>query len=148
MLLQVQRTDKNISFYYYLWAANRWLSVRFSLLSAFLVGVTGLILLSIAENINASIAGFALTFALNISSDMLYLVRRYTALELTLVAVERIKEFTEIQQEPPEIVEPRPPAGWPSSGLVEVENLCIRYAPELPRVLHGLNFRVEAGQKV
>ena len=74
MLTQVQRVDKNISFYYYLWCANRWLSVRFELLSALLVGATGLILLAIAKDIDASIAGFALTFALNISNDMLFLV--------------------------------------------------------------------------
>jgi hypothetical protein len=74
MLTQIQRVDKNISFYYYLWCANRWLSVRFSLLSAVLVGATALILLTIAKNMNASIAGFALSFALNISSDMLFVV--------------------------------------------------------------------------
>lgn len=29
-----------------------------------------------------------------------------------MVGVERIKEYSEIAEEPPEIVEPRPPAGW------------------------------------
>ena len=38
--------------------------------------------------------------------------RRTTALELAMVGVERIKEYSEIQQEPAEIVEPRPPGGW------------------------------------
>lgn len=44
------------------------------------------------------------------------------------VAVERIKEFSEIKREPPEFVEPRPPASWPSSGAINCEDLVIRYA--------------------
>lgn len=92
MVLQIHRVDKNIAFYYYLWVANRWLSVRFSLLSALLVGATGILLLILSDKVSASVAGFALSFALNISNNMLFLVRRYTALELAMVGVERIKE--------------------------------------------------------
>jgi hypothetical protein len=38
------------------------------LLSAFIVGMTGFALLQAGSRIDASIAGFALTFALNISN--------------------------------------------------------------------------------
>ena len=44
------------------------------------------------------------------------------------VAIERIKEFSEIKREPPEFVEPRPPASWPSNGTIKCEDLVIRYA--------------------
>lgn len=44
------------------------------------------------------------------------------------VALERIKEYSELQTEPPEFVEPRPPASWPSKGEVVCEGLVIRYA--------------------
>ena len=44
------------------------------------------------------------------------------------VAVERIKEFSELAREPPEFIEPRPPASWPSSGAIKCEDLVIRYA--------------------
>ncbi|CAD6587814.1 MAG: hypothetical protein CYPHOPRED_004148, partial [Cyphobasidiales sp. Tagirdzhanova-0007] len=74
--------------------------------------------------------------------------RQYTALELNMVGVERIKEYAEIQQEPPEIIEPRPAAGWPTTGEVVVTNLSLRYAPELPRVLHDVSFEVQSGEKI
>jgi hypothetical protein len=45
-----------------------------------------------------------------------------------MVALERIKEFSDLPREGPEYVEPRPPAIWPSEGAIEVENLVIRYA--------------------
>ena len=79
MLTFVQRVDKNLSFSYYLWCANLWLSLRLELLSALLVGATGLILLADADAIDASIAGFALTFALCISNEMLSIVASDTS---------------------------------------------------------------------
>lgn len=45
-----------------------------------------------------------------------------------MVALERVHEFSNINQEPPEFIEPRPPAAWPHEGKIEVENLVIRYA--------------------
>lgn len=78
--------------------------------------------------------------------------------------MERVKELSQITQEPPEFIEPRPPASWPSSGSIEVDHLSIRYAvscepfhlflllnlskPDLPNVLHDLNFTINSGQKV
>ena len=82
------------------------------------------------------------------------------------MAVERVAEYTdELAREPPEFVEPRPPASWPENGAIKCENLVIRYAvssncylenfvvdalskPGLPDVLHSLNFDIKPGEKV
>lgn len=77
------------------------------------------------------------------------MVRRYTALELSLVAVERVKEYSEeIEQEAPAIVEPRPAPTWPAKGAIMVDKLSIRYAEDLPDVLHEVSFSVQAGEKI
>lgn len=47
------------------------------------------------------------------------------------VALERVKEYSELTREPPEFMEPRPPASWPSSGAISCEDLIIRYAVRL-----------------
>ncbi|KAL8277515.1 hypothetical protein RQP46_010070 [Phenoliferia psychrophenolica] len=148
MTLMLDRCSTNVTFYWYLWSVNRWLSIRFALLSAVVVALTGYVLLRAGDKVDAALAGFALTFSLNIANDILFLVRRYTALELAMVGVERIKEYSECEQEAPEIIEPRPPAHWPHAGEIHVEKLSIRYAPELPDVLHELSFSVLPGQKV
>ena len=44
------------------------------------------------------------------------------------VALERVKEYTEVKREPPEFIEPRPSLSWPSSGAIKCEDLVIRYA--------------------
>ncbi|KJA25547.1 hypothetical protein HYPSUDRAFT_37542 [Hypholoma sublateritium FD-334 SS-4] len=139
--------DTNSNPYYWMWGVNRWLSVRFNLLSAGIVGATGLVCL-ITPSISASTAGFALAFASTITGDLLFMVRRFVGLEQSMVALERVKEYTDLKREPPEYVEPRPPASWPSEGAIRCEDLVIRYAPELPNVLHNLNFEIKPGEKV
>ncbi len=67
-------------------------------------------------------------------------------------SVERVVEYLELPQEPPVIVESsRPPAYWPSSeseNLIVVEDLVIRYAPELPPVLHDVSFSLRGRERV
>lgn len=64
-------------------------------------------------------------------------------------------EYLEVPQEPPAIVEcNRPPAYWPSSTSINrdsflvVEDLSIKYAPDLPAVLHGISFSLKARERV
>ena len=46
----------------------------------------------------------------------------------------------------------RVPAYWPSNSendsLLVVENLTIKYSPELPAVLHDVSFTSKAGERV
>lgn len=44
------------------------------------------------------------------------------------VAIERIKEYSDLVREPPEFVDPRPATNWPNEGSVNVKALSIRYA--------------------
>ncbi|KIR29354.1 ATP-binding cassette transporter [Cryptococcus deuterogattii LA55] len=131
--------DTNLLAFAWSWTVNRWLSARFNLLSAVLVGLTAVAVL-IAPNVNAAMAGFALAFAGTVCHDLLFVVRRFVQLEQSMVAIERLKEFTELQQEAPEYVEPRPAASWPEHGFIKVENLVINrmtIIPQDPTILSG-----------
>nr|GAT52587.1 multidrug resistance-associated ABC transporter protein [Mycena chlorophos] len=139
--------DTNSNPYYWLWGVNRWLSIRFNILSSVIMGAISLVAVY-NGNISAALAGFALTFANTITNDLLFLVRRFVGLEQSMVALERVKEYSELPREAPEFVEPRPPVAWPSSGAIRCQDLVIRYAPELPPVLHSLNFEIKPGEKV
>lgn len=45
-----------------------------------------------------------------------------------MVALERVKEYSELKREPAEFIEPRPSPSWPSQGEIKCENLVIKYA--------------------
>ena len=63
---------------------NRWLAVRFNLLSSTIIGAMALVCL-ITPGIDASLAGFALTFASTVTNDLLSLVRQFVGLEQSMV---------------------------------------------------------------
>jgi ABC-type multidrug transport system fused ATPase/permease subunit len=64
------------------------------------------------------------------------------------VSLERIFGYTKIEQEPKPTKEGTPPAYWPSSGTLEVENLSARYSADGPKVLEGVSFKLESGQRI
>lgn len=41
-----------------------------------------------------------------------------------------------------------PPAAWPHEGRVEVNDLVVRYAPDLPPVLKGISFDIKPRERV
>lgn len=67
--------------------------------------------------------------------------------------MERVVNYLEIPQEPPAVIESnRPPAYWPSNSsnndLLVVEDLEVKYAPNLPSVLHHISFALKARERV
>ncbi|EZF87228.1 hypothetical protein H110_02136 [Trichophyton rubrum MR1448] len=65
-------------------------------------------------------------------------------LEMNLV--ERVFEYSDLEIENQDGLDS--PAAWPTDGRLEVSDLVVAYAPELPPVLNGLSFTVEKNQRV
>ena len=98
---------------------------------------------------SAGLAGLAVTSALNLTGLMNWMVRQTTELEVNMNSVERMIEYDSQQPEAPEIVEERRPLPtWPSQGAISVQNLFIRYRPELEPVLRGVSFEVRPREKI
>ncbi|ROW07733.1 hypothetical protein VMCG_03549 [Cytospora schulzeri] len=130
---------------WHLWLFNRWMGWRMALVgSVFAVVVSILILL--LPGIDSALAGFALAFALEFSATISFTIRLYANLELNMNAAERIVEYTEL---PTETLDGKsPPAAWPTAGSIEVDDLVVSYAPDLPPVLKGLTFSVQNNERV
>jgi len=147
--MSMDRIDRNTRPFYLVWAANRWLGVRMELFGSFISFFSGIFILLNLDTLDAGLAGFSLSYALIFSNSIMWIVRNYGDLELNMNSVERIQEFMEIEQEAPFVIEKnRPPAHWPSQGVVQVDNLVLQYAPSLPPVIKGITFDVSSGEKV
>ncbi|CAI5765932.1 canalicular multispecific organic anion transporter 2 [Podarcis lilfordi] len=78
-----------------------------------------------------------------------WMVRMTSDLESNIVAVERVKEYSETETEAPWIIEDkRPPEDWPTRGEVEFANYSVRYRKGLDLVLKDLSLNVKGGEKV
>ncbi|KAF9039893.1 multidrug resistance-associated ABC transporter [Panaeolus papilionaceus] len=146
------RLDATTKMWYLFWMANRWLALNCDVLGAVIVLLTMLFSIATLSN-DAGLAGLCITVALSFTQIVYWACRQWTAVELDLNAAERIVEYLDLAQEPPAIIESnRVPAYWPSGNandsLVVVEDLEVKYAPELPSVLHGVSFSLKAGERV
>ncbi|KAF7314389.1 ABC bile acid [Mycena kentingensis (nom. inval.)] len=146
-----KRVNTATRMWYTFWMTNRWLLLNFDCLSGVAVFVTAVFSIAFLDN-NAGMAGLAMTSALTFTNAVYWSCRQWTTLEVDLNSVERVVEYLHLPQEPPAIIESnRPPAYWPSASsdaLVRVENLEVKYSPELPSVLQDVSFTLKAGERV
>lgn len=94
--------------------------------------------------------GLAITQAIGLTGMLQWGMRQSTELENQMTSVERVLEFTHVEQEPPLESTPdkKPPSSWPSEGAIMFNNLYLSYAKGEPPVLKDLNFSIEAKEKV
>ncbi|CAK7235753.1 hypothetical protein SBRCBS47491_009404 [Sporothrix bragantina] len=122
----------------------RWMNFRMGMFGA--VFVTAVASCIVFGNVEASLAGFGLVFALRYTSSLSRLLANVTSIELGFNAAERILEYIDIETESESGREV--PAAWPTKGHIEVENLTVSYGPSLPPVLKELNFEVQPGERI
>ncbi|KAF9080450.1 hypothetical protein BGX23_002132 [Mortierella sp. AD031] len=127
---------------------NRWLKVRLELLGAVIVFDAALLAVLNQGQLSASLVGLSLTYAMNITVDITYLVRSWTEMSNQLISVERIEEYAELRQEAPTETEVHLPENWPSKGRVIFRNFSARYREGLEPVLKNVSFEVQPGEKV
>lgn len=139
------RIDRHTRAYWHLWLFNRWMGWRLNMVGAVFACVTAALIVSITT-IDSSLAGFALSFALSLSEGVIWFLRQYSNVELDMNATERIVEYSNIKIEQQGGVDA--PAAWPTEGNLEVQDLVVAYADDLPPVLRGLSFSVKRNQRV
>lgn len=129
----------------YMWTVNRWLGFRMSLVGTSFTTLIGIVVI-VSPQIDAAMAGFTLSFALDFAMNMLFAIRNYSNVELDMNATERVIEYSEVETENQGGQEP--PAAWPTSGRLEVNDLVVGYADDLPPVLKGVTFEVKNNERV
>ncbi|NWI89596.1 MRP3 protein, partial [Pitta sordida] len=143
------KVDENQKSYYPGIVSNRWLGIRVEFVGNCIVLFAALFAVIGRNNLNAGLVGLSVSYALQVTLSLNWMVRMTSELETNIVAVERIKEYSETETEAPWIIEGKsPPEDWPSKGELEFVNYSVRYRKGLDLVLKGLNLQVHGGEKI
>ncbi|KAI4607263.1 hypothetical protein J4E83_009719 [Alternaria metachromatica] len=146
------RVDANLRAYYPSISANRWLAVRLEFLgSVIILAAAGLAIVSVASHsgLSAGTVGLAMSYALQITQSLNWIVRQTVEVETNIVSVERVLEYAALPSEAPEIISKnRPPISWPSQGAVTFDNYSTRYRPGLDLVLKNVNLSIKPKEKI
>ncbi|KAI8065794.1 P-loop containing nucleoside triphosphate hydrolase protein [Gongronella butleri] len=143
----VERTDNNARPVAQLYMIDRWISMKFGFVGTAISMISAAIVLLNLHHVDASQAGFFLSFIFLFTDECFYTIQRYTAMEISFNAVERVAEYVSIEQEP-DNSSVIPPPEWPTHGAIEIEDLKVRYDSDLDLVLKGVSANIKGGESI
>ncbi|XP_063224295.1 probable multidrug resistance-associated protein lethal(2)03659 [Bacillus rossius redtenbacheri] len=94
--------------------------------------------------------GLAISQSLGLTGTFQWFMRQSAELENQMTAVERVMEYSSLEDEGPLEAPPekKPPKEWPSHGRIVFKNVYLSYSSDEPPVLKNLNFTINPSEKV
>ncbi|GLD66489.1 canalicular multispecific organic anion transporter 1, partial [Lates japonicus] len=91
--------DENLKSVYPWIVSNRWLAIRLEFLGNLVVFFAALFAVISRDSLDSGLVGLSISYALNVTQTLNWLVRMTSELETNIVAVERVSEYSEIENE-------------------------------------------------
>ncbi|KAK8124884.1 metal resistance protein YCF1 [Apiospora kogelbergensis] len=150
------RIDTNLKAYFPSISANRWLAVRLEFIGAVIIlASAGLAIIAVTNGREshsgptAGMVGLAMSYALQITTSLNWIVRQTVEVETNIVSVERVLEYARLPSEAPEIIpRNRAPVAWPADGAVKFHNYSTRYREGLDLVLKNIKLDIKSHEKI
>ncbi|CAG2106013.1 unnamed protein product [Medioppia subpectinata] len=155
-----RRVDENHMCYYPSFTAAQWLAIRLEFLGNCLVFVTAIFAVYYRFKLSAGIAGLAMSYSLNITRCLTFLVDSMSNVETNIVSIERCLEYTETPIEGSQLIpivrfsaewyneETKPSPDWPERGEIKFNEYSTRYREGLDFVLKKITLEVKPKEKV
>ncbi|KAL2337937.1 hypothetical protein Fmac_012383 [Flemingia macrophylla] len=142
--------DMDATLFFHSNVALEWSILRIEVLQNLTVFTAALLLILLPKGyVPSGLVGLSLSYAFTLKDSQVFWSRMFSMTSNHIISVERIKQFIHIPAEPPAILEDsRPPSSWPSKGRIDLQALEIRYRPNAPFVLKGINCTFKEGNRV
>lgn len=127
---------------HFYWSLQAWLQYRFDTLSAW--ATFALTLVALHHGLSPGLTAFVLLTAARFVEATHALCKLYGQLQMDFVAVERVVELLDLEEE--SSGELRPAAAWPGYGdAIALEGVTMRYAPHLAPSLADVSLTIPGG---
>lgn len=155
--LNTRSLDLSQTPYYHLFAVRRWLQTWLLMLTTIINVVLVLIVVAMRHSSQAGLLGVALVQATQIGELLNHTVISYTEVEIAGVALERVREFSELEpeadaavftsqknkQDDNATIEPAA-----IQGDIEFDRVTVSYSAELEPAVKELSFNLAAGKRL
>ncbi|XP_023646215.1 ATP-binding cassette sub-family C member 12 isoform X1 [Paramormyrops kingsleyae] len=143
-------SDMNSNHFILFNCGTRWLSFRLDFLSAIVTLLVALFVVLSPETISSALKGLALSYTIQLTGMLQYVVRLSTEVEAKFTSVERLQEYITncVPEAPRKIEDAKIPSGWPQKGAITFRSYQMRYRENTPIVLNNLNMSIAPNEKI
>jgi len=144
-----KRVDKNHQAAFTGIIGNRWLAVRLETVGNCIIFAAALFAVLGRDSLSPGLVGLSVSYALQVTQTLNWLVRMTSEVETNIVAVERLDEYSQIESEAEwEKSEVAVDKSWPSEGQISLENYSTRYRSGLDLVLKDISASFKGGERI
>ncbi|XP_069457987.1 ATP-binding cassette sub-family C member 4-like isoform X1 [Ovis canadensis] len=140
--------DLHSEAWFLLLTITRWFSLRLDIIYFIFIYFVDFGSLLLAQSLNIGQVGLILSYALNVMVVFPWCIRLSVEVENMMISVERVIEYTELEQEAPWELEFHPPPDWPNNGMIALSKVNFKYSSDGPLVLKDLTTDIKPGEKV
>ncbi|XP_075755486.1 ATP-binding cassette sub-family C member 6 isoform X3 [Pelodiscus sinensis] len=129
--------------------ADRWLATNLEFLGNGIVLFAALFAVISKTHLSPGIVGFSISYALQITGVLNWMVRSWTEIETNIVSVEKVNEYSKTPKEAPWILGSNSASqAWPTEGAIEFRNFGLQYRPNLEFALKNINIKINGQEKI
>ncbi|XP_014750778.1 PREDICTED: multidrug resistance-associated protein 1-like isoform X2 [Sturnus vulgaris] len=129
--------------------ADRWLATNLEFLGNGIVLFAALFATMSRTQLSPGTAGFSLSYALQITGVLNWMVRSWTEVENNIVSVERVREYLRTPKEALGSLNSKLQGQvWPTEGRIEFRNYSLCYRPGLELALRGVSVTINGHEKI
>ncbi|XP_014273818.1 multidrug resistance-associated protein 1 [Halyomorpha halys] len=144
-----EKIDNNLVCSFPTIAASRWLTTRVQMIGNVIVFFSALVTVINKDSQSPGVVGLTISYALQMTLILDWIVGTAAEVETNIVAIERIKEYSETPQEAAwDSTTSNVSNDWPQEGKVEFIDYKVRYRDGLELVLNGINLVINGGEKI
>ena len=147
--LFLEKINRNTRAAFIFACSGRWFGLRLDLMTCCLTFLTAILSVALRQNMDPSSVALGLSYCITLTALFQWAVRQSAEVENFMTSAERIDQYSHLLPEQGfhhEQIEP--PANWPKKGKIKFANYKLKYRPELPPVLKGLNLKIKSGKKI
>nr|QFQ66290.1 putative ATP-binding cassette transporter C [Exophiala pisciphila] len=146
------RVDANLRAYFPSVSANRWLAVRLEFIGSVIIlaaATFAVIAIATGTKLSSGMVGLAMSYALQITQSLNWIVRQTVEVETNIVSVERVLEYANLPSEAQDVIfKSRPSIGWPAHGQISIKDYSTKYREDLEPVLRNISLNIKPREKI
>ncbi|XP_020669780.3 ATP-binding cassette sub-family C member 6 isoform X1 [Pogona vitticeps] len=143
------KVDKNQEASFCVVAADRWLATNIEFLGNSIILFASLLAVINKSHLSPGLVGFSISYALQITGILNWMVRALAELDNNILSVERVRDYSRTPKEAPWTSDnPLLFDNWPTEGEIEFRGYSLQYQPDLGLALKNINIKIKGREKV